>query len=57
LRLVIGQVEDFTKRLNAGLEQTNWNTRREIIRALVKQIEVSDGEVRIVLPRQHRPFC
>lgn len=56
LRLVIGQLEEFTTRLDEGLEKTDWNTRREIIRALVKQIEVSDSEVRIVYRVNTDPF-
>src|SRR5262245_17608643 len=31
-----------------GLESADWLTRREIVRALVKQIEVSDEQIRIV---------
>ena len=56
LRLVIGQLEDFTSRMNEGLEKTDWHTRREIIRALVKQIEVSENEVRIVYRVNTDPF-
>jgi hypothetical protein len=41
LRLVIGQLADFSQRLNQGLDEADWCTRREIIRALVKRIEVS----------------
>lgn len=57
LRLVIGQLEEFTTRLNEGLEKTDWSTRREIIRALVKQIEVSNTEVRIVYRVTTDPFA
>jgi site-specific DNA recombinase len=56
LRLIIGQLEEFTQRLDEGLEKVDWSTRREIIRALVKQIEVSDEQVRIVYRVNTVPF-
>lgn len=57
LRLVIGQLEAFTERLNEGLEEADWGLRRDIIRALVKQIEVSDEQVRIVYRVNTVPFA
>ena len=48
LRLVIGQLEDFAKRVSDRLRQPTWATRREIVRALVKQVEIDEDEVRIV---------
>jgi site-specific DNA recombinase len=56
LRLVIGKLQEFTEQLQEGLEQADWATRREIIRALVKQIEVSDDQVRIVYRVNAVPF-
>jgi site-specific DNA recombinase len=56
LRLIIGQLEEFTQRMDQGLEEADWSTRREIIRALVKQIEVSDDQVRIVYRVNTVPF-
>ena len=37
LRLVIGQLEEFARRVSQGLQEPDWDTRREIVRALVKQ--------------------
>jgi site-specific DNA recombinase len=48
LRLVIGQLQEFAARLTSGLRAADEATRREVIRALVKQIEVGDEEVQIV---------
>lgn len=48
LRLVIGQLEGFARRVKEGLHETDWATRREVIRALVKRVEVGDEEVRVV---------
>jgi hypothetical protein len=56
LRLVIGQLTDFTQRMSQGLEEADWCTRREIIRALVKQIEVNDEQIRIVYRVNTVPF-
>jgi site-specific DNA recombinase len=47
LRLIIGHLKAFTERMAEGLEAADWATRRDIIRALVKQIEVSDEQIRI----------
>src|SRR5580700_5608792 len=56
LRLLIGKLEEFTAKLGSGLEAADWLTRREIVRALVKQIEVSNEQVRIVYRVQSLPF-
>ena len=48
LRLVIGQLEEFARRVSDGLRQPTWATRREIVRALVKQVEIDEGDVRII---------
>ena len=56
LRLVIGQLEEFAKRVSEGLEGSDWLTRREIIRALVKEVEVDEQEARIVYRVSPPPF-
>jgi site-specific DNA recombinase len=56
LHLLIGQLEEFAERMDEGLEEADWSTRREIIRALVKQVEVSDEQVRIVYRVNTVPF-
>src|SRR3954451_9120218 len=56
LRLVIGQLEEFARRVSQGLEGPDWDTRREIVRALVKQVEVDEKEVRIVYRVSPSPF-
>ena len=48
LRLVIGQLEGFARRVKEGLHGADWATRREVIRALVKRVEVGEEEVRVV---------
>ena len=56
LRLVIGQLEEFARRVSHGLQEPDWDTRREIVRALVKRVEVDEQEVRIVYRVSPTPF-
>ena len=48
LRLILGRLEEFTSRVNEGLHAADWSTRREIIRALVKRVEIDQEQVRVV---------
>ena len=57
LQQAIGKLQEFTEHLEHGLEHADWSTRREIIRALVKQIEVSADQVRIVYRVTTVPFA
>jgi hypothetical protein len=56
LRLVIGQLEEFARRVSEGLQEPNWDTRQEIVRALLKKVEVEEEEVRIVYRVSPSPF-
>src|SRR5262249_14582643 len=56
LRLVIGQLQEFAERVQNGLAEADWSTRREIIRALVKRVEVDKEEVRVVYRVSPSPF-
>ena len=56
LRLVIGQLEEFAKRVSQELQEPDWDTRREVVRALVKQVEIDEQEVRIVYRVSPSPF-
>src|SRR5262249_12853206 len=56
LRLVMGQLEEFARRVSQELREPDWATRREIIRALVKQVEIDEEEVRIVYRVSPSPF-
>ncbi len=48
LEEVIGGLQAFASRVEAGLADSDWHQRRELIRTLVKQIEVAHEEVIIV---------
>ena len=56
LRLVIGQLEEFARRVSQELQEPDWDTRREIVRALVKKVEIDEQEVRIVYRVSPSPF-
>ena len=56
LRLVIGQLEEFARRVSQELQGPDWDTRREIVRALVKKVEVDEQEIRIVYRVRPSPF-
>jgi site-specific DNA recombinase len=48
LRLIIGCVEDFAAKVHDGLEDADWTSKRELIRTLVKRVDVARNEVNIV---------
>jgi len=48
LHLVIGHLEEFAQRVHAGLGELDWHGRREIIRAVVRRIEIDHGQVEVV---------
>jgi site-specific DNA recombinase len=56
LRLVIGQLEEFGQQVREGLEASDLATRRRIICALVKQIEIDSEQVNIVYKVGPSPF-
>jgi site-specific DNA recombinase len=48
LHLVIGRLEEFAQRVHAGLDGLDWHGRREIIRAVVRRIEIDHDQVEVV---------
>ncbi|HEV3258772.1 MAG TPA: recombinase family protein [Gemmataceae bacterium] len=56
VRLVVGRLQDFAEAVQAGLREADWQKRREIIRTLVKRIEVDDEEVRVIYRINPHPF-
>ena len=56
IQAVLGQLQQFAQRVSEGLEQASWQTRREIIRALVKRVEIDSDEVRVVYKVPPHPF-
>jgi len=56
LQVMIEHVEMFAERVQAGLQDADWQTRREIMRALITQAEVGEDGIRIVYKVQPCPF-
>ncbi len=48
LHLVIGRLADFAERVRDGLDQLDWHGHRDIIRALVRRIEIDHDKVEVV---------
>ena len=48
LHLVIGRMREFAAKVTGGLEGADWTTRRAIIRAVVKRVEIDEQEVRVI---------
>ena len=56
LKLLIGGLQEFADRVQESLQEADWATRRQIIRTLVKQVEVEQEQIRIVYRVNPPPF-
>jgi site-specific DNA recombinase len=56
LQNVLGKFDEFVQHVSTGLDQASFDTRREIIRCLVKEIKIEDQHVRITYRVAPRPF-
>ena len=48
LRLILGKLETFASKVKEGLAEADWLTRRELIRTLVKRVEVDQEHVNVI---------
>ena len=48
LRLVVTRVEDFAQRIRDGLQAATSEQKREILRLLIKEVEVDETKIRVV---------
>jgi len=48
LSLIIGRLEDFADRVHSRVAEADWGQRRELIRLLVKRVEIDKEDVNIV---------
>src|SRR2546425_8102241 len=48
LQLIIGQLEEVVAKVRGGLAAADWLTRREIIRALVRRVEIDKQQVTVI---------
>jgi site-specific DNA recombinase len=56
VRTAIDQLRSFAARVRDGLEDADWGTRREILRALIRKVEVGDDAIRIEYKVGPLPF-
>src|SRR5262249_34021317 len=56
LEAVIGHLEGFAQRVECQLRDADWVIRREILRALVKQVEIGEETIRVVYKVPPHPF-
>ena len=57
LGTILESFERYASRVREGLESAGWGTRREIIRTLVKRIEIDEGDIHIVYRIGEPPFA
>jgi hypothetical protein len=55
VRLIMGRLEDFAAQVPDGLAEADWSRKREMIRALVKRVEVAHDQVKVVFRLEPRP--
>src|SRR5439155_19337887 len=48
LRLILARLETFASKVKEGLAEADWLTRRELIRTLVKRVEVDQEHVNVI---------
>jgi site-specific DNA recombinase len=48
LHLLMGRLDEFASKVHTGLADADWHLRRDIIRGLVKVIEVTSQQVTVV---------
>jgi site-specific DNA recombinase len=56
LQTAIDQLEKFASRVRGGLQDADWGTRREIMRSLIRKVEISDDAIRIEYKIGPLPF-
>jgi hypothetical protein len=56
LQQVITRLEEFSARVKDNLEEADWLTQRDLIRTLVKRVEVGKEDVTIVFRVTPDPF-
>jgi site-specific DNA recombinase len=56
LRLILSNLDKFVDQVRDGLNHAGWDTRREIIRSLVKTIKIEAEQIRITYRINPRPF-
>lgn len=56
LQLIIGRLEEFSNKVKTGLDELDWLGRRELIRTLVKRVEIDQECVNVVFRVEEGTF-
>ena len=56
LQVVIGRLEEFSAKVQGGLEQLDWHGRRQLIRTLVKRVEIDYARIKVVFRVEDSAF-
>jgi site-specific DNA recombinase len=56
LQAAVDRLQKFAERIRDELQDADWSTRREIMRALIKQVDVEKEAIRVVYKVCPRPF-
>jgi site-specific DNA recombinase len=56
LYLIIGRMKEFAQKIADNINNVNWEKKREIIRSIVKCIEINETEVHIIYRVNPVPF-
>jgi site-specific DNA recombinase len=56
LQWVIGRLEEFGAKVQGGLEQLDWHGQRELIRTLVKRVEIDRERIQVVFRVEENSF-
>jgi site-specific DNA recombinase len=48
LRVLVGRLEQFAAQVHLGLQQADWQARRELIRTMGKRVAIDEHQVRVV---------
>lgn len=57
LRLVLGHLDQFAEQVRAGLDHADFDSRRQILRTLVKVVKIEEDHVKIIYRISPRPFA
>jgi site-specific DNA recombinase len=56
IRLILGRLENFATQVQNGLLGADFEVRREVIRTLVKRVEVDEQQIRVIFRISSIPF-
>lgn len=56
LQLLIVRLDDFAAKVKGKLDKLDWNSKRQIIRSLVKRVEIDEDQVNVVFRVGSLPF-